>query len=381
MQMEEAKIRFRSVRKKPTSFSGWRESVKQNADVDDKLLKDGTKLWKVRRKAFKGLVCYQRTFTLDVDSLCVKYARGGNKGDICSIDVADVVEVRRGFATDTFNEAEKRKCAFKIAEFLNAENCFSVIFAPRLKRKSLDLVARDAKTASAWIGALGRLVNAAKNVEIQKEYELYLRNQFHAADANRSGSLTVDEFSGLLRQLNVHLTADEIARIFDECNTDHTPEKGNKQVIDEHEFLEFYHSFLQRDELVELFQRYAVEYDGLAMTVAELRTFLVTEQDLGKVSDAECELMIAEFEPSNARRRQKLLSAEGFARFFLFSDLHDIIDHSKTDSVYQVSLVCLFTFFVYVYSRIPFEGHERVAFSLLRLDVAQHLFSRQSGDE
>ena len=30
------------------------------------------------------------------------------------------------------------------------------------------------------------------------------------------------------------------------------------------------------------------------------------------------------------------LSSEGFNRFFMFSDLHDLIDHQKTENVYQV---------------------------------------------
>lgn len=183
-------------------------------------------------------------------------------------------------------------------------------------------------------------MNATKSIEIQKEYELYLRNQFHAADDNRSGSLTINEFSGLLRQLNINLNEREIKQIFDEVNTDRNLEERGEQVIDEHEFLEFYHNFITRDDLSELFVKYSKKYDGLAMTTAELRKFLAAEQKV-KVNEAEAELIVAEFEPSVGRRRQKLLSEDGFTRFFLFSDSHDIIDHSKTDAVYQVSVFYL----------------------------------------
>ena len=157
-------LRFRSVRTKPTSFSGWRESVKEatasasNATDLDELMK-GTKLWKIRRKMCRGLVCYPRVFRLDMDSLCVVYSTASQNGgpqpqgphqpqpghnrDKAAIDVADIVEVRKGFATDTFNEVEKRLTAFKISEFLQSENCFSIIFAPKLGIPSLDLVSRD----------------------------------------------------------------------------------------------------------------------------------------------------------------------------------------------------------------------------------------------
>lgn len=62
-------------------------------------------------------------------------------------------------------------------------------------------------------------------------------------------------------------------------NTNRTEING-EQVIDEHEFLEFYHNFLERDELHDLFTKYSKKYDGLALTIGELRHFLKTEQHL-----------------------------------------------------------------------------------------------------
>ena len=53
------------------------------------------------------------------------------------------------------------------------------------------------------------------------------------------------------------------------------------------------------------------------------------------VTDEDCKLVVDEFEPSAGRRKRSLLSAEGFSRFFLFSDLHDVCDLSKMDTIYQ----------------------------------------------
>ena len=53
------------------------------------------------------------------------------------------------------------------------------------------------------------------------------------------------------------------------------------------------------------------------------------------VTDEDCKLVVDEFEPSPGRRKKSLLSGEGFSRFFLFSDLHDICDRSKMDNIYQ----------------------------------------------
>ena len=52
------------------------------------------------------------------------------------IDLADVVEVRKGFSTDTFNEVQKMtKTTSKKNKFLNPENCLSIIFDHRSKGK------------------------------------------------------------------------------------------------------------------------------------------------------------------------------------------------------------------------------------------------------
>lgn len=69
-------------------------------------------------------------------------------------------------------------------------------------------------------------------------------------------------------------------------------------------------------------------------------TYLKSNNDLEtiQVTEKECNMILEEFEPSSMRKKQKLLSSEGFTRFFMFSDLHDIIDHSKVEKHYQVRM-------------------------------------------
>ena len=68
--------RFRSVRKKATSFSGWRNSVKWMTTADDmrgnlETLAKGTNLWKVRRKKLQGVACYRRKYKVILPYLCI----------------------------------------------------------------------------------------------------------------------------------------------------------------------------------------------------------------------------------------------------------------------------------------------------------------------
>ena len=57
-------------------------------------------------------------------------------------------------------------------------------------------------------------------VEYQKEYEMYLRDQFIAADKSKNGFLFLNEFATLLKQLNINMEEEEIEKVFEEANTD-----------------------------------------------------------------------------------------------------------------------------------------------------------------
>ena len=320
--------RLKSVRSKPQSFGGWKESVKKMCKMDDiKHLQEGHTLWKIRKKPLVGITWHARKLHLNFSDLCIQYQ------DKRVIDVANITEVRTGFSTDTFNELEKKiKKRQKVKlNNLGADNCFSIIFDPRYSSQSLDFVAEDAAVAGLWVAVLTCIIQATKSVEMQKEHEYYLRSQFQAADQSNHGYLQLHEFGQLLRQLNIDMTAKEINEIFDEVNTDRT-EMNGKQVIDEREFLAFYNSLLEREVLHVIFDQYARTHYGVAMTVRELKKFMSIEQK-EELTDDECKAIISEYEPSILRRKSFLLSASGFSHFMVFSDMHDLIDHSQVENV------------------------------------------------
>ena len=80
---------------------------------------------------------------------------------------------------------------------------------------------------------------------------------------------------------------------------------------------------------------YARTHRGVALTVRELKKFLSSEQGI-HLSDNECKQLINEYEPSPACRKSQLMSATGFSHFMVFSEMHDVFDHSKIEHVYQV---------------------------------------------
>ena len=74
-------------------------------------------------------------------------------------------------------------------------------------------------------------------VEYQKEYEMYLRDQFIAADKSKNGFLCLNEFAALLKQLNINMEEEEIEKVFEEANTDKGTMVGVRN-IKSHKILE-----------------------------------------------------------------------------------------------------------------------------------------------
>ncbi len=73
----------------------------------------------------------------------LKPAKINSKRNLYTIDIADIVEVRKGFSTDTFNAVEKKirkaKPCLQWGQ-MSEGNCFSIIFDKRARSKPLDLV-------------------------------------------------------------------------------------------------------------------------------------------------------------------------------------------------------------------------------------------------
>ena len=69
-----------------------------------------------------------------------------------------------------------------------------------------------------------------------------------------------------------------------------------------------------------------------------------------QVSLEDCRLIVEEFEPSPIRRANCQLSKEGFTRFFMFSDMVNIVDPTKLETVYMViRYACLRRFRSYTF--------------------------------
>jgi len=342
-------VKRRRLIKKPKKLGEWRDTVASGLETtaeDSKSLVNGSFLWKVRKKKILGIRFFRRKFRINFKKLYIHYIPAPNKitfgiqklklGRFFRLDMANIVEVRTGFSTDTFNEVQKNiRANSRYANALIPDHCFSIIFDHRKNIKghyTLDLVALDKDTRDSWVVAIEHLLEAMKGVEHQKEYELYLRKLFNSADKSGTGFLDLKEFSFLLKQINIELEECEIIKLFNEFDKDNTSN------IDENEFLKFYHRILVRPMLFDVFESVTKKYKGLAITPSELYKFLIEVQKNEFITLTECEEIVKDYEikeKDTKERKHLYLSWKGFQRFSMSSSMFHIRRTDMEQNIYQ----------------------------------------------
>ena len=255
-------------------------------------------------------------------------------------DLANVVEVRKGFSTDTLNEAQRKaKVDRKRQKYFFPENTFSIVFDHRNNQEytSLDLVCPNEATRDIWFNVLEELIESMKEVEYQKEYEMYLRRIFNEADISKNGFLFLNEFTLLLKQLNIDLDEDDVKKVFNEANKEQILVDG-RQVLDEMEFLQFYQNILERPDILEIFDKISHKYKGLAVTPQELQLFMIEEQGYS-LSLEDCKDIIKDYEMKDNHLLKKVtnlyLGPKAFCRFLMNSSLFMIQNRVKSENVHQ----------------------------------------------
>jgi len=294
-----------------------------------KILENGTDLIKIRDKDFRGPKLYKRKYKLDPKDMVMKWSphKDPSAGGICSsvsgedqYDLKDINEVREGFKTSLFHKiGSNSRLAAKLHN-LTEDLAFSIIFNDDCNEPPVDLVAPDKEKRDAWVSTISHFLTMFKSLSKQKEYEMFLKKKFRAADKDKQGSLDFDETKDLTRLLNVKLSKEELKGRFDKANT--VKDGASKQTLDEDEFVAFYYSLMRRPVVDELFTKYTKGAADGRMTPAALLQFLQEEQKEEKAVMEVCQEIIKNFEPSEDKTS---FSPEGFMHFMIFSDTQDLV--------------------------------------------------------
>eukprot|EP00092_Neocalanus_flemingeri_P005512 GFUD01005942.1.p1 GENE.GFUD01005942.1~~GFUD01005942.1.p1 ORF type:complete len:789 (-),score=239.22 GFUD01005942.1:53-2419(-) len=303
-------------------------SVKERID----LLKKGTQLYKVRDKGMRGLQLYKRKYWLDMENLLIHFSPHKDPSSTLgctafagsdSYSLKDICEVRDGYQTDIFNKISEKGAMPKFSN-INNDTSFSLIFDKESNIHELDLVAEDKETRDTWVDAIKHLIVTLKSLSHQKEYELYLKNQFRKADSNNSGYLDFEEAKDLCKSLNIKLEKEDLRNLFNEANTEKSnpasKEKG--EVLNEDEFVSFYYKLMRRPEIDEIFRRYTKNSNqSNRMTPEALLDFLKEEQK-DDLAIEECKEIVKNFESSDDKTS---FTKEGFTHFLMFNDWQELL--------------------------------------------------------
>ncbi|XP_063228371.1 1-phosphatidylinositol 4,5-bisphosphate phosphodiesterase eta-2-like isoform X2 [Bacillus rossius redtenbacheri] len=297
-------------------------------------LRQGTELWKIRsldkwfrRKYYldekKGTICYEPTRK----SPC----RSPNP----EIEVEDILDVRKGWKTDTFNKIA-RQVEKKLTKHPDSKpavdeaSCFSIVHGR--SKHSVDLVAPDPTVADHWVRGINHLITVLRSLHQEQRFERWLKQQFDDADTDKNGILTFEECLKLLNQLNIKIPKSLVRRMFQEANTNKNQRNG-QDVLDSEEFVEFCMNLMSRPEIKQIFQWYAKSSGE--MEVEELHQFLVKEQRCLKFSKEACLTLIEAFEQSPTKDSGSI-SPMGFTnlllseQFEIFSSEHRVVYQDMT---------------------------------------------------
>ncbi|XP_052126651.1 1-phosphatidylinositol 4,5-bisphosphate phosphodiesterase zeta-1 [Frankliniella occidentalis] len=306
----------------------FREAVAraQTAEDDLEVIHNGTQMWKVR--SFSKW--YHRKYFVDSSDGMLKY-EPTHKNQCFNeprfIEVSEILDVRRGWKTDTFNKfgnkvvGEQRRLKSKVMKRLGSDGeaeepgkplvdeacCFSVVYGD--SRGSLDLVASSPQMAAVWVRALRHVVTVMRGLNQEKRFNMWLKNQFVAADQDNSGSLAFDECLRLLLRLNVKMSKKEALCIFNLADTNKSQGPNEEPSLDAKEFVQFYQLLMRRPEVEDIYHRYA--RSAREMTAHELQHFLKKEQNMSEATLDECRCLIDAFEQSELKASGRI-SVHGF---------------------------------------------------------------------
>lgn len=298
-------------------------------------LKEGSVLWKVRSYQ----KWYRRKYTLNLEKMQVAYDWSRKvpclSQPVFHIDISEIHDVRKGWQTDTFNKFGSRikKRVGKHPQKsprVEEKCCFSIVHGPH--RRTLDLVAPDEDTCDAWICGLQQIVATEKSIAYKRGYELWLIKQFKMADKDKTGTLNFDECIELMVQLNINVSVQHAKTLFKKANVNRNV-RGEEEVLDENEFLEFYRSLLNRPELSEIMRSFGIQHAEI-MGPEELCSFSVREQKMQNVTLDGCKALIKAYESENTDNIETSVLTLGGFRLFLLSEQQDIFNHEHR-SVYQ----------------------------------------------
>ncbi|NWY11284.1 PLCD4 phosphodiesterase, partial [Aphelocoma coerulescens] len=256
-------------------------------------MQQGTLMRKVKSKSWKK----QRYFKLQEDCMTIWYQSKRTGKTESAFSISDVETVREGHQSEVLQS---------VAEEFPPERCFTIVFYGR--RGNLDLIAGSAEEAQCWVQGLRQLIEPRSfPLTFALVSRTWIRDWFQKADKNKDGRMNFKEVQRLLKMMNVDMNEDHALRLFQDAD------KSESGTLEGEEFVLFYKSLTQREEVLSLFQEFSE--DGKKLTLLELVDFLQQEQLEDEGTEELAMELIDKYEPSETARARHVLSADGFLMY------------------------------------------------------------------
>ena len=226
------------------------------------------------------------------------------------IYLVDITHVRYGWNTDTFNG--------QMCHQFREDCCLSIVYGAR--RQTLDLQAKDCRLAELFVNNVSHLVDAIRKRATRSDKTEWIRRHF-----KESEKTNFNECCRILNFFNISLEKSKVEKYFGLSNSNRLDSKTSQKadVLDDKDFLRFYHLVSQRPELMALFQHYA--RGETSISVGNLSNFLRQEQQTENLTDY-AQSLIESFKLPATERSSSYLRME-FLEFqaMMNSSLFDIL--------------------------------------------------------
>uniref|UniRef100_A0A0R3RZF7 Phosphoinositide phospholipase C n=1 Tax=Elaeophora elaphi TaxID=1147741 RepID=A0A0R3RZF7_9BILA len=272
--------------------------------------------------------------------------KSGNTNGHFSVNIDDILEVRKGFSSDNLHKASKK---YSFREKVTAEMCMSVILTHRrMLHKSVDFAAESSSVRDKFVKGLQYLVNEKNKERVHFNEERWLLDHFRKADVNKSGRLTFDEILKLLKTLNLQISNEYARALYTQADSF----GKNDGQLDENEFLNFFSYLTERPDLKHAMRMFSSTNDA-ALSAVDLQTFLTTEQQFDDIDEKKAASIIDSFETT--KQDVKILGPVGFRWLLLgkwgcimkpghegvFQDMDHTLSHYYVNSSHNTYLIGL----------------------------------------
>ncbi|CAF0885382.1 unnamed protein product [Adineta ricciae] len=246
--------------------------------------------------------------------------------------VKDIDEIRPGIHGPRFDRLLQKR----VINNMDDQRVFTILYDNH--RKEEHIITPDFSTRELWIQGLRHLMDrhAQKTQYHLIQEQKWILDFFHAADKNRSNTLSKSECRELLaNKFNVELPQHIFEQMF------HNADKSKEGLLNSDEFINFFQLLTRRKDLYAILKdhanlNYTQPIETVSINANQLLSFLRLhyKQTMRSISLEEVQQLIREFELNKELRDKDLLGTDGF-RNMLLSEYFDIVSPFHTRQIYQ----------------------------------------------